>query len=603
MWTNRARSLLFAITHQFTHNLTAKLMTLFLLSATIPLLISNYYSIQNSTEVLQKNTVDYNLKVMQAGSGNVSTYFESINQSILDIYKNSSFMSNINFNPFDYTGTRSNEQTLNSLLLSRNDYVYLYYYIQKGQSLYSFSRQMYSENRYPGYEKTDEYAAILRNPAQLCISPEHAPQNYTSIGDAGTVEVLTFSRGIKDISSGQTLAVVSIMVNTGNLAQICNAITAPNEIIALTDARGRIYYCNEEDISSVAGLLPTSLQSAANGSGQLMFQHEDYIVVFSRTYNDLILLKAIPYSYLQRSAQEAMSFHTPFLVMVVLAEILFSVLISFSITKPIKKLANVMKAFGERNLSVGLLETNRKDEIGLLIHKFNEMTRKINNLVNSEYKLKLAKKNAQLSALQAQINPHFMYNALQSLGTFALRRKAPEIYQMSGAIARILRYSLQDSREEVQLETEIENIRNYLYVQEVRFGPNLHVNIQLNADAEKLLVPKLILQPLVENSIKYGIDDEKTDESISITAHRHDQFLEITVRDNGRGVNESNLAMIRAWMREEDDYMGNGNHLGIKNIYNRIKLLYGDAADMYIDSELGKGTVISVRIPAIEQRG
>ena len=559
-----------AVNNLISYNLTVKILVLLLISTALPVFLSNYFSVQNSIDVLRDNTVDSNLRVVQAGGGNVSTYFEGINQSILDLYKNGSFMSDATFDSTDYTATRSNEQTLNSLLFSHNDYTYLYYYIKKDRSLYSFSRQMYSSNPYHEYEKSEEFKAASQSPTALYISPEHLPTNYNHIGDAGASNVLTFSRGIQDISTGNVLAVFSIQVDIGRLQQICDDIASPNEIVALTDLQGRIYYCNLAGISSLRDLLPASVRKTGNGASQLTFRNEKYIVVFSHTYDDLILIKGIPYASLQQSAKKALSINTVILIVIVLAE---------------------------GNLNVGPLETNRKDEIGVLINKFNEMTDSISNLINSEYKLKVAKKNAQLSALQAQINPHFMYNALQSLGTLALRRQAPEIYQMANAIAQMLRYSLQASSEVVTLQTEIENIRNYFYVQKVRFGPKLEVEIQLGEGVESLPVPKLILQPLVENSIKYGIDDEKTTESISIAARRRGDSLELVVCDNGRGISGENLAMIREWIRQEDDYMGDGNHLGIKNVYNRIKLLYGEAAEMSIESELGSGTRITVRIP------
>ena len=589
------------IVNFLTGSLTTKFIFTILAVTLLPLCISSVISYYNSVYTLQDEYIKSNLKVVDQCSRNVANYFDGLNQLSLSLYSGE-FMSNIAFEPTDFSGTQSNEKFLKSMLFSREDIVYLYYYIYKSKILYSFSKQMYADHYLPQLEEEEWFAKTVNNASGLYVAPEGKFTNYKNIGTSGTEDVITYNRKIKDIATGNILGVLSLVVDNKRLGELCRSIASGSETVALANSEGEVFYCNSPEKAYVKELIrDEQLKGENNGYYTLTRDKAKSLVVFSKTFDGLILLKSTPYSLLEDSSKKSLKMNAFIIAVTFAAVLVLSVLISYSITLPVKRLARNMKKVAEGNFNIKAIHAGN-DEIGLLTDKFNEMTGKIDLLINSEYKLKIAKKNAQLRALQAQINPHFMYNALQSIGTLALRKEAPEIYAMANAIANMLRYSLKSSNDLVPLDTEIENMNNYLYVQKVRFGGRLNVEIHIDDSIRQYLVPRLILQPIIENSIKYGIDDEKPEELITIKAIQEDGYIFITLRDSGRGIDRDKLEMMREWLEQEDDLLGSGEHLGIKNVLNRMKLIYGDEAAMTIESNAGEGTVITLRMPMNYER-
>lgn len=583
----------------FSCSLTVKLTMIMLAITVVPLCISSFVSYNNSISILQDEYITSNLKLVDQCSQNISNYLDGLNKLSLSLYS-SEFMSNISFEPTDFSGTQANEKFLKSMLYSREDIVYLYYYIYKRKVLYSFSKQMYADNYFPQLENDEWFIKTVDTPNGLYMGYEGDFINYKNIGTVDAQRVITYNRKIKDISNGKILGVLSIVLDNDKIGEYCKSIASESETVALSDREGEIFFCNnKKDIKNF--IKKEDLTEKNNGYYTLTIDDTKNMIIFSKTANGLILLKVLPFKLLESSSKKSLKMNALIIIISFGAVLVLSVLISYSITLPIKRLAKNMKRFAGGEFNIDAMHVSN-DEIGLLTDKFNEMTGRINFLINSEYKQKIAKKNAQLRALQAQINPHFMYNALQSIGTLAIRREAPEIYAMVNAIASMLRYSLKSSNDLVTLSTEIENMNNYLYVQKVRFGGRLNVETVIDNSIMDYQVPRLILQPIIENSIKYGIDDEKPTETIIIRAISEDNFIYITIIDTGRGIDVNRLDMIREWLRDEDDLIGDGEHLGIKNVLNRMKLIYGETALMTIESNLGEGTIIKLRMPINYER-
>lgn len=584
-------------------HLSYKIFLILLATTVLPICISSYFTYQNSLSILQNSYINTNVRLVKQGSQNISNYLDSVNQVTLGLYKDRKFMDNVTFDEMDFSGTKYNEQVLNNILFSRDDITYLYYYVTPSKTLYSFSRQLYASKAYPAFASSRDYRSTISKANGMYIAPESKFVNYCGIGYSTSDHVITFNRHIKDIATGNTLGLFSMALDNRKLGQLCDDITNEDETVLLSNSEGEIYYSNQQ-IGNTADLLSNKkLKEQDNGYCTLSINGQTSIVVFSKSFDHMTLIKIIPYSILEKSIVQSLNINAIILIFSIIFIILLSVLLSFSLSMPIKNLAKSMKKVSAGNFNVQMPPTRRNDEIGLLIDLFNEMAEKINLLINSEYKLRIAKKNAQLSALQAQINPHFMYNALQSIGTLALRKNAPEIYAMSSAIANMLRYSLQSSTEMVPMSTEIDNINNYLYVQKMRFGKRLNIEIRIDDEVKGFPVPKLILQPLVENSIKYGIDDNKLEESITIEASRTDDFVVITVADTGKGMNSKSFEMIQEWLKQDDDMLQNGEHIGFKNVFNRIKLIYGEQAQVDLYSEAKVGTTVIIHIPLNKENG
>ena len=292
-------------------------------------------------------------------------------------------------------------------------------------------------------------------------------------------------------------------------------------------------------------------------------------------------------------------------IIAVLASIVCSVVYSKAISRPIRELSEEMKTITLNEYSGSTLES-REDEIGILQDSFNHMITRNKELTAQQYQAKLEKRNAQLRALQAQINPHFMYNTLQVIGGMALEKDAPEVYSITLALSDIMRYSLNFSKEMVCLEEEVEYLKSYVMIQNERFGGKVQLKLNLEPGTLKCLIPKLILQPLAENSFEHGLLDKAGDWILTVESHiTSDGELLICVRDNGIGFDSERLKQIREKIENDTvKALKSGSHIGLANVHARIKLRSTkEGHGVSIDSSPETGTTVSVRMQALYEEG
>jgi two-component system sensor histidine kinase YesM len=259
-----------------------------------------------------------------------------------------------------------------------------------------------------------------------------------------------------------------------------------------------------------------------------------------------------------------------------------------------------MKAVEIQNFDVGLLEL-RSDEIGTLERRFNSMLGKIRELIQIEYKAKIEKRTAQVKAMQAQINPHFLHNALQSIGGFALSRNVPEINEHVRAISDLFRYAIRMKSDLVKLADELEHVDNYLRIQKLRFQNMINVHLDVDDDCLACRLPKFSLQPLVENCFIHGLEGKMEQWVITIRAERVLDEIEISIADNGVGIDEERLKEIRRGLDQETEDPERGDSMGMNNVNTRIKLLFGEEYGLFVSSVQGEGTTVKLLIPALER--
>ena len=292
-------------------------------------------------------------------------------------------------------------------------------------------------------------------------------------------------------------------------------------------------------------------------------------------------------------------------IIAVLASVVCSVVYSKAISRPIRDLSEEMKTITLNEYSGSTLES-REDEIGILQDSFNHMITRNKELIAQQYQAKLEKRNAQLRALQAQINPHFMYNTLQVIGGMALEKDAPEVYSVTLALSDIMRYSLNFSKEMVCLEEEVEYLKSYVMIQNERFGGKVQLKLDLEPGTLKCLIPKLILQPLAENSFEHGLLEKAGDWILTVESHiTSDGELLICVRDNGIGFDSERLKQIREKIENDTvKALRSGSHIGLANVHARIKLRSAkEGHGVSIDSSPETGTTVSVRMQALYEEG
>lgn len=285
-------------------------------------------------------------------------------------------------------------------------------------------------------------------------------------------------------------------------------------------------------------------------------------------------------------------------VIILFVSVFISFKIANSIVAPIKKLQESMnlvknEVFGKQ------IPVEEVDEIGQLKNTFNEMTNHIEYLVNRVLKEEVKEKQAKLNELQSQINPHFLYNTLDTINSLAILNDIPEISDVSIALSDIFKYAVKRDEKLVAVADEIQNLKNYFQIQKYRFGERINFKINIQESLMKNRLLRFSVQPLVENAILHGLDPKPEGGTIIIDGYCRKGVMYITVADDGIGVQPYRLEQIQRLLLSEDEIQGSGecSHIGLNNVNERLKIYFNGDAGLVFTSKYGKGSTSTIYFP------
>lgn len=257
----------------------------------------------------------------------------------------------------------------------------------------------------------------------------------------------------------------------------------------------------------------------------------------------------------------------------------------------VKKLVSAMKKVRDDNLNVSV-PVKSMDEFGVLAMNFNRMTQRIYELVETVYKIQLMEREAELKALEAQINPHFLYNTLATISWVARKEKAPGVMKISNSLAKFYRLVLSKGVTIISIEEEVEMVKSYLEIQKTRFDDLFDVVYKIDERVYRYNIVKNILQPLVENALSHGIEPKRYHGTIIIYMGLTEDRICLKVIDDGVGMNSKTLSRVRLGMVERSK----GSGYAVKNIMQRLRAYYGDNFSINIFSKPGIGTTVSIEV-------
>jgi sensor histidine kinase YesM len=277
------------------------------------------------------------------------------------------------------------------------------------------------------------------------------------------------------------------------------------------------------------------------------------------------------------------------------AALVFSLLLSRGILLSIKDLVLLTKRVARGELNIEPMNVRSRDEIGLLTASFLSMCGRLREYIDIAFVSKFKEKEAELRALQLQIQPHFLFNTLEVIRMKAVQGGARQIAAMIKILADIYRWNVKGQNAIVTLEEELHYTLSYLQLQEIRFQDRLRVTTDIPGDLLSMGVPKLILQPLVENAVRHGFPDRAEACEIRISARMDGGDLVLACADNGEGIEPERLASLRKQLTQGTSRL---DSIGVSNVHSRIALLYGPPYGMTIDSRNGAGSEFTIRLPA-----
>ena len=278
-------------------------------------------------------------------------------------------------------------------------------------------------------------------------------------------------------------------------------------------------------------------------------------------------------------------------VVLITVIVLYSVRVTRRITGPISVLSRKAQQFGSGDFTPTPVETHIT-ELQTLDTGFNDMARRVDALMTKQVEDQRSLHRAELELLQAQINPHFLYNTLDSIAILAESDRGEDVVTMVTSLSTFFRNSLNKGADILSLGAECAQVQSYLEIQQIRYSDILRYEISIPQELMDCMVPKLILQPLVENALYHGIKNRRGMGMITVTGEEKDDDLLLKVSDNGAGMDEERVRELQAGIYE-DKHTG----LGLVNVHKRIRLYCGDTYGLSFESTSGKGTVVTVRLP------
>lgn len=442
------------------------------------------------------------------------------------------------------------------------------------------------------------YRAAVGNPDQLHLFSHPIGRNIKMKGqpNLSADQVLSIVRAVKDPVTAEIIGVILIDMRLDFIERNVESVSLGKSgfIFIMDEMDGVVYSPVNRLVYRIKG------EWLTGESGSLIkpiFGKEYQIFYNSFNGTGWRIVGTIPLSELLKVVTDLQTATVIVAMFTLLVAFIVSWFFTNSIVRPVDKLRSLMRKVEEGELYIRF-PGKSKDEIGQLGNSFNKMVQEIENLINMVYLEQREKREAELKALQAQIKPHFLYNTLDTIQWMAQDRDAQDIVEMVIALTNLFRIGLSKGNEIIGLSKELEHVESYLVIQMARYENKLTYEMDVPAEIRGYQVVKIILQPLVENAIYHGIKLKPGTGKILIRGRIKDNSLTLEVLDDGIGMTEEKLRQVREDLQHVRQSERNSGY-GLFNVHERILLSYGSSYGISIDSTLGQGTVIVVRLPLV----
>ncbi|MDY3905735.1 MAG: sensor histidine kinase [Lawsonibacter sp.] len=417
--------------------------------------------------------------------------------------------------------------------------------------------------------------------------------------------VVSLSRYVQLTRDGVTESgVLLVDMSFSGIEQVCQGVELANGgYLYLIDSDGELIYHPRQQLIYAGLLEENNLQAAGyrDGTCREKFQGQmRQVTVKTVGYTGWKLVGVVPAEELGATSRQTFLFGLALLLFSVFLMAFLNFRISAHISDPIRRLEQAVKELeaGTENVEI---EEGGCYEIQRLGHSIRSMVSTLHHLMDDIIQQEGQKRRSELEVLQSQINPHFLYNTLDSVIWMTEAGRYDEAIQMVTSLARLFRISLSRGKRIIPLADELEHARHYMTIQQIRFKNKFTTQISAEPGTEGLYTLKLIVQPILENAIYHGMAAAEDDGLITVTARREGETLLIEVADNGMGMRPE----VAASLLDEDrpDVRTTGSGIGVRNVHRRIQLTFGAQYGLTILSEPDEGTTVQIRLPALDETG
>ncbi len=559
------------------------------------------------TKGIQKDNVIYSERILQNAESLLDDYFDDLGVISSDVNYNyylQNYLINAIENETGYSDAESEDsvenyivstQVFGDVINDRNDVSSIRIF---GRKTLLLEKTSYSyQYLFTDFASEEWYESALESDNSMVVTG----LNRHTFLLGNTDETISVSKKISSYVDGSFLGILLIDLNLNGISEIIEQIYIENQgVLCVTNSYGELIYIqenNEFDVSELESLIQDANLVEDTGSLYLTSGGTKYQMVYNeleRAEWNLIVLT--PTDILQDEVNDMLFMIIMISLFVCVLVILLINIIMSKIVKPLETLKEQMDNVDKGNLSV-VEVVKSGDEIEELSSSFNSMLIRVQKLESDIIKEQEEKRKYEFQALQEQINPHFLYNTLDTIIWMA-ETKDTRIVSVTEALARLFRISLNRGSEYLRVQDEIEHVKNYLIIQEIRYKNKMTYTINVEPEVLNLKMIKLLIQPIVENSIYHGIKQKRGSGNITINAFRKENVLFIEVIDDGVGMTDEQIHDLMSGNIHRQ--MKKKGGIGVKNVNQRIRVSCGDEYGIICVSEVGVGTTMVITLPIIE---
>jgi two-component system, sensor histidine kinase YesM len=584
--------------------ISKKIIVFFVIAVGIPNFLFISSVIYSSYQVYENKIMALTISTLKQVRWNVEYKLESYDNiskrliymdEVQNILRNEGYQ----YSTAEYTGL---EQELVAVKLSERDILSIGFFDRLGEV---FVVNDYFGSAVDSSIDDTVMSAINRGRDRLVILSEN-------IGQPGNVPVISLGRNIRSSNEadfGKKIGYFILSIDRNVLNDMLfNTHTESSGYIFLVDDNGKTVanYNN-----AYTGFSFDDMENMK----QKKYRIKDNVFLGGPTEDHIVfneplpryglkLIGALPVYKLTSSLYPLLWYSTLLLLVYLTAIGVFTTAVASIIAKPITRLKILLENL-DSDYHRHADEYRGRDEIAILSVEYNKLISRLDELIYENYQANLREselmfleKEAQLNALQQQINPHFLYNTLESIKWMAYKQGDREVCEMAAALGSFFRGAVSTKKELVTFKDEIEHLENYIYIQRIRYNNKFDVTIQFDDEVKEYLTVKLVLQPLVENSIVHGMEEIESNGLIRLEGKRTGDRVRVIIQDNGTGIDKLNLQRIKnqiSGLTPENT----SSSIGLSNVYRRLKLYFGSKCRFDIHSVKGGGTTIQLEIPAV----
>lgn len=533
-----------------------------------------FLSYKVNTLIKASDVIYFNSDVQSILSNNIYTYENDMVQQNIDMLKLDSILNSF----------KNNEDVYRASL-----------YVPGGLM---YSNQGINFSNMSTFSSTDEYKRLMHSKDKVIWLPPQTIKN--DVANLDPISVISLLRKIRNGDQlSEIIGIIKLSIQESNIHDIIAKANITREgVVYLQNSDGLIISCsNMEKLKQLNRNynITEKLEGKNLHLETVAINNNNFSVITKAVKNtDWNMVTVIPFSEILSQSNNIRN------LMLILALIIgiiaygLSYIFSTSTSKRIILLMKKMKHVQDGNLDVSIVSQSQ-DEIGKLMDNFNYMVKRISLLVEEQYKSGKEIKNLELKALQAQINPHFLYNTLELINWKAIDNDVPEIAIIAKSLAKFYKLSLNKGKDIVSIEDEINHIKNYVQIQNMRFDNRINLILDIDDEIYQYSIIKITLQPIVENSILHGILEYRNGQEgeVRLIGRFHNEDIILIVQDNGVGMTEEKVSDLFTNENKSDSH-----GYGVRNINERIQLCYGQQYGLTYHSSPGHGTEVEILIPA-----